>query len=228
MRQLGVACAVAGLCILNAGCHAQHVTKPSKPAPPSMVARPVVEREIDPLPLTPEQIDAVMGAKNMASTNKREAMTDDSALTDPAKECLALDSVAQAPIYAGSGFIAVRDQAFNDGDNFTHYAEQAVVLFPIAKQADAFFNNSAKQWPACRHFRHVQSGTQWDVGPMTNENGVLSTVVTQEAAKEGGWACGRALAVKNNVIVDVNTCSPNPGDSAVNIAKQIVAKVPMQ
>ena len=53
----------------------------------------------------------------------------------------------------------------------------------------------------------------------------LSTISTQQQAKTGGWACGRALAVKNNVIVDVNTCSPNPANSAVDIANQIVAKV---
>jgi hypothetical protein len=33
------------------------------------------------------------------------------------------------------------------------------------------------------------------------------------------------LAVKNNVIVDVNTCSANPANSAVDIANQIVAKI---
>jgi hypothetical protein len=53
----------------------------------------------------------------------------------------------------------------------------------------------------------------------------LSTISTQQQAKTGGWACGRALAVKNNVIVDVNTCSANPASSAVDIANQIVAKV---
>jgi hypothetical protein len=53
----------------------------------------------------------------------------------------------------------------------------------------------------------------------------LSTISTQQEAKTGGWACGRALAVKNNVIVDVNTCSANPASSAVDIANQIVAKV---
>jgi hypothetical protein len=31
--------------------------------------------------------------------------------------------------------------------------------------------------------------------------------------------------VRNNVVVDVNTCSPNPESSAVDIASQIIAKV---
>jgi hypothetical protein len=33
------------------------------------------------------------------------------------------------------------------------------------------------------------------------------------------------LSAKNNVVVDVNTCSPSPGDTAVNIANQIAARV---
>ena len=224
MHQLAAACAVAGLCILTAGCtNPDHVTKTTPTT--SMIARPVVQREIDTLLLPPEQINAAMGAKDMAVRNKRVAMSDDSATMKP-KECLAIDGSVQEPVYAGSGFTAVRDEALNDGDNFTHYAQQAVVLFPIAKQANAFFTASAKQWPTCHHFSHIQSGTEWTVGSISNDNGILSTVAAQDNAKAGGWACGRALVIRNNIIVDVNTCSPNPGNSAVDIANQIAAKVP--
>ncbi len=227
MRQLAAACAVAGLCIVTAGCGntGNQATKTSTTTTTSIIARPVVEREIDTLLLSPEQIDAAMAAKDMKVTKNRVVMSDDSATMQP-KECLAIDGSAQAQVYDGSGFTAERDQALNNGDNFTHFAEQAVVLFPIAKQANAFFTASAKQWPACHHYTHTQSGTQWTVGPVSNENGVLSTVATQENAKAGGWACGRALVIRNNIIVDVNTCSANPGNTAVDIANQIAAKVP--
>jgi hypothetical protein len=113
----------------------------------------------------------------------------------------------------------------NDGDNFTHYAEQAVVLFPTAKQAGLFLISSALRWPACHSYTHIQSGTQWNVGPISADNGALSTIATQQDARAGGWACGHALARKNNVIVDVNTCSPDPKNSAVDIANQIATKV---
>ena len=63
------------------------------------------------------------------------------------------------------------------------------------------------------------------MAPISNTDGMLSTISTQQNAQEGGWACGRALTVRNNVIVDVNTCSANPADSAVKIAGQIAAKV---
>jgi hypothetical protein len=53
----------------------------------------------------------------------------------------------------------------------------------------------------------------------------LSVITTEKEAKAPGWACGRALLARNNVVVDVNTCSPNPADTAVNVANQIGARV---
>jgi hypothetical protein len=142
------------------------------------------------------------------------------------KECLAIDGSAQAQVYVGSGYTAELDQTLQDGDNFGHYVEQAVVYFPSAKLAGDFFTASAQQWPACRQYTHTQTSSQWNVGPISNTNGILSTTATQLNPKPGGWGCGRALAIRNNVVIDVNTCSANPTDSAVNIASQIAAKVP--
>jgi hypothetical protein len=226
MRHLTAALAVVGICILCAGCGAgsNQAGGKSTTTKISLIPRPVVERELDALLLSPEQINPVMGAKAMAVTRKHDAMSDDSATMKP-MECLAIDGAAQAPVYANSGFTAVRDQALNDGDNFTHYAEQAVVLFPTAKQAGLFLIESALRWPACHSYTHIQSGTQWTVGPIEDTNGALSTIATQQNARAGGWACGRALAIKNNVIVDVNTCSPDPKNSAVDLANQIATKV---
>src|SRR5271166_5221990 len=176
--------------------------------------------------LSPEQINTAMGATDMTVTKSRVAMSDDSATMEP-KVCLAIDGSAQAQVYAGSNFIAELDQTLQEGDNFTHFAEQAVVLFPSAKQADAFFTASAQQWPACHQYTHIQSKTQWTVGAISNTNGTLSTTATQQNANAPGWGCGRALAARNNVVIDVTTCSANPADSAVTIANQIAAKVPI-
>jgi hypothetical protein len=226
MRHLTAVLAVTAICILGAGCGggSNQANVKSTTTKVSLIPRPVVERELDALLLSPEQINPVMGATAMAVTRRHDAMSDDSATMKP-RECLAIDGTAQAPVYADSGFTAVRDQAMNDGDNFTHYAEQAVVLFPTAKQAGLFLISSALRWPACHSYTHIQSGTQWNVGPISVDNGALSTIATQQDARAGGWACGHALARKNNVIVDVNTCSPDPKNSAVDIANQIATKV---
>jgi hypothetical protein len=226
MRFFTAAFAVVGICILIAGCGvgSNQASVKSTTTATSLIPRPVVERELDDLLLSPEQISPMIGAAQMAVTRRHDAMSDDSATMKP-RECLAIDGSAQAEVYADSGFTAVRDRALNDGDNFTHYAEQAVVLFPTAKQAGLFLIASALRWPVCHGYTHIQSGTEWSVGPISDTDGALSTIATQQNARAGGWACGRALAIKNNVIVDVNTCSPDPKNSAVDIANQIAAKV---
>jgi PknH-like extracellular domain len=225
MRHFGATFVVAGVGMLVAGCSGGNRSGPNATTTiTSLIPRPVVERELESLMLTPAQVNPLMGATGMAVIRKHDRMSDDSATMKPV-ECLAIDGSAQAPVYANSGFTAERDQELNDGNNFTHYAEQAVVLFPTTKQAHVFFMSSGLRWPACHQYTHTQSRTQWTVAPMSDANGALSTISTQQEAKTGGWACGRALAVKNNVIVDVNTCSPNPAGSAVDIANQIVAKV---
>jgi hypothetical protein len=232
MRRVVAAPIVAGICILTAGCHNNESSQSTKLSTTSTTttttAPPVAERGLSGLLLPAEQINTVMGTIEMKITQTRDAMSDDSATMTP-RECLAIDGSAQAQVYAGSGFIAERDQALHlqEGDNLTHFAEQAVVLFPTAKQAGAFFATSAQQWPACHDYTHIQSKTQWTVGAISNSNGMLSTIATLQNPPATGWkACGRALAVRNNVVIDVNTCSVDPKNSAVDIANQIAAKVP--
>ncbi len=220
------ALAAAGVCVL-VGCGNSHGGKAATTTTsttPAFIAPPIQERALDGLLISPEQVNTAMGANGMAVTKNRTSMSDDSATMQP-KECLAIDGSAQAQVYAGSGFTAERDLSLQDGDNFNHYAEQAVVLFPTAKQAGAFVANSAKQWPSCHQYTHIQSRSQWTVGPISNAKGTLSVVATEKDAKAPGWACGRALAARNNVVVDVNTCSANPGNSAVDIANQIAGKI---
>jgi len=211
--------------MLLAGCGSTKGRAGSTTTTPSMIPRPLVERELAELLLSPDQVNAAMGATAMTVTNTQTSMSDNSATMTP-PECLAIDGAAEAPDYLNSGFSAERDQSLNDGDHFTHYLKQAVVLFPLADKAGAYFDASARQWPACRQYTHTQTNSQWAMGPISNTNGTLSTTATQLNAKAPGWGCGRALAVRNNVVIDVNTCSANPTDSAVNIANQIAAKVP--
>ena len=224
MRQPTATLAVAVICVLIAGCGSTKGNAESTTTTRSMIPRPLVERELAELLLSPEQVNAAMGATEMTVTNTQTSMSDNSASMAP-QDCLAIDGAAEAPVYANSGYWAERDQSLNDGDNFTHYLKQAVVLFPIVEKAGAFIDASAQQWPACRQYTHTQSESQWSVGQISNANGTLSTTTTQQNASAPGWGCGRAMALENNVIVDINTCSTNPADSAVKIANQIAANV---
>lgn len=192
-----------------------------------MIPRPLVERELAGLLLSPEQAAATMGATALTVTETQTSMADNSSIMAP-PECLALDGAAESQVYANSGFRAERDQSLNDGDDFKHYVKQAVVLFPYMEKAAEFFETSAKQWPACHQYSHTQSGSQWSVTEIDNANGALDAVAVQQDAAAPGWGCGRALIQENNVIVDVNTCSADPADTALKIADQIAANVAAQ
>ena len=55
----------------------------------------------------------------------------------------------------------------------------------------------------------------------------LSTSEVQEGGD--GWTCQRALTVRNNVAIDIVTCSyGQTGAVAVNVAQQIATKVAKQ
>jgi PknH-like extracellular domain len=223
MHQPTAALAVAVICLSIAGCASAGNAESPTPTP-SMIPRPLVERELAGLLLNPEQVNAAMGTTGMAVTYQQTSMSDNSATMAP-QECLAIDGAAEAPVYADSGYWAERDQSMNNGDNFTHYLKQALVLFPSIETAGAFFNASAGRWLACHEYTHTQSGTQWSVGPIANVDGTLSVIATEQNAAAPGWGCGRALTHRNNIIIDVNTCSANPADSAVKIAKQLADNV---
>ena len=224
MRQPATAFGAAMVCLLVAGCTSSVGNAVTPTQTRTLIPRPLVERELDELLLSPGELNVAMGSQSLTVTSAQSGMSDHSATMEP-RECLGIDGAAEAPVYAESGYQAQRDQSLNDGDKFAHYVKQAVVLYPLVKKAQAFFDASAQQWPACHEYTHLQSGTEWTVGPISNADDVLSTVATLQEAAAPGWACGHAIALENNVIIDVNTCSPNPGDSAVRIAKQIAEKV---
>lgn len=222
--------AILGVCILVTGCadtissaDAAESARPTR----TMIPRPLVERELSDLLLSPERAAAEMGVAAMTVTESQTTMSDHSAIMAP-PECLAIDGAAELAVYANSGYRAERDQSLNDGEGWKHYLKQSVVLFPYLEKAREFFDASVQQWPSCHSYTHTQSGSQWTVGEITVDDAMLSTVAMQQDAAAPGWGCGRALAHRNNVIVDVNTCSADPGDSAARIARQITANVDAQ
>ena len=225
-RSPTAALAVVVVCLI-AGCGDTIGNAESPTTTRPMIPRPLVARELTGLLLSPEQVDGAFGATGMTVTSTQTEMSDNSATMAP-RECLAIDGAAEAPVYADSGFWAERDQSLNDGDRFLHYLKQAVVLFPTVEKAGDFLNASAQEWATCHEYTHTQSASQWSTGQILKANGTLSTTATLQNAAAPGWGCGRALRVRNNIVIDINTCSADPADSAVKIADQIATKVDAQ
>lgn len=196
---------------------------------------PVAVSALEWLLLAANQINTALNATSMKVWFSADAMWDwSTSISD--KDCLPLDGPAQDKVYAGSGWTAIRgqrlDDSVDDSKSRDHYAIQAVIAYPSARDANAFYDSSAQSWSACanRRFSDLPQGKPavvWTVAGIKKVNGTLSTSEVQEGGD--GWSCQRALTVRNNVAIDVLACaSPLAGGSAVGIAEQIAAKVARQ
>ena len=109
--------------------------------------------------------------------------------------------------------------------------DQYVVLFPSAQQAAAFFAASTQTWSACSNQQLTinTNSNVFSVGPFANTNGILSA---PESTKYGNGSVvteQRALAVANNVVVDIwvgGLQNDQTSNYAAIIAQEIAAKVP--
>ena len=255
MRQLTAAVAIAAVGILVVSCGDKDDKKgsPSSSSSPSTTSAtpsktPLAEVTLPNLLLSPAEIDSLLGVTGSKKDKSIDALkTDNPADVFPKSykfpdECLFITGAAESSIYAGSGNTAVkgeRDSAplpsgSNDPDP---EVTQALVLFPSADQANAFFTSSTQKWPACANRQDTvpaegdAPAITWKVGPVNNANGILSATSSISATKNGqsfSQNCQRALTVRNNVVIDTEACKQNVGDVAVNVASQLAGKVDKQ
>jgi hypothetical protein len=242
VRPLSIAVSFAAVAVLAAGCGGgQQQSSPgsSTTSKTSTSSAPPPGAELDPLLLTPAEVDAAMGVTGMTIRQRGDVMSDDSDKKWPS-ECLYAFAPVERPVYDGSGYTAMRAQfdaapAKNANDSAAPAATQAVVSFPSADGANVFFANSSQRWGACADREFTAPGEKpedppiaWHVGPMSVTESMLSTTAKVTMATQGitvVGTCQRALTVRKNIAIDIQTCSNDPGDSAVKIANQIAAKI---
>lgn len=237
MRQrIAAIAALAGTCLLVAGC--------TKTIGGSAVAAdtsgplnqtPIPVSALDGLLLDSSLINSELGATSMKVWFNAKAMWDWSKNVADTN-CLAVDGPAQDKVYSGTGWTAMRgqrlDDSVDDSKKRKHYAIQAVVAFPSARDANTFYNNQVQSWNSCsnRRFSDVspnQPDTVWTVAGVSNNDGTLSTSQVQEGGD--GWTCQRALTVRNNISIDVVTCAySQSGSAATDIVTKIAANAAKQ
>ena len=147
--------------------------------------------DLNALLLTPDEIDSVMNATGMTVDTTRSTLVDDSPYTTPA-ECLAVSSIGEEHVYAGSTWSAVRMQSLHEpGEDYAHLAQQAVVEFPTGSDAAAFYTKSISLWRACAPGRYTYSptGVTWHVGQVDDNAGMLIASTSQQG--EAWLCCGR-------------------------------------
>jgi PknH-like protein len=171
----------------------------------------------------------VMNTTGMTVDTTTSTLVDDRPYTKPV-ECLAVSSIGQEHVYAGSNWRAVRMQSLHEpGQDYSHLAHQAVVEFRDAADAAAFYTKSISLWRACAPATYTyspgdgQQDATWQVGPVDDTGGMLIASTSQQGAT---WLCQRALTTAAAIIVDILTCSDDPSAMAAHrIARAIASRV---
>ena len=199
----------------------QHHSRASEPTGPN----PVTSAALDGLLLTPAETNTAMGATDIVASQPptESGWSEEPSVSDTACQSLNHPAVTADGAYVGSGWYSVRGQILQDPSANFRVAE-AVVLFPSVDKASAFSAASAQNWLACSNREYTTGGTPWAVGPISNTGGTLSAPENQTT--NVSWECQRALTVVKNVAIDIRACKYGVGDAAVDIARQIAAKVP--
>ena len=202
------------------------VVKPNpKPAPAPQLIQ--TERLSD-LLLSSSEIDSIMDSSTMQPGKPITSM-DTSSVTLSQPACQGALYTSQDPVYAGTGYTGVSGLVSSEpGDNYDHWVNQAVVLFPSADKAKAFLETSARNWKGCAGktitVTNKTKTYRWTFGQINGHPPKITVVDTQEGAD--GWECQRALGLANNVVVDVNACGYHiDQDQGGQITDKIVERV---
>ena len=187
---------------------------------------PLEESQLEEVLLSVAEINGIMGATTMEVTSELEEMTDhSSSVSDPG--CVGAIYSAEEPVYAGSGWTALRDQIVREPeDDNDHWVEQTAVLFSSADKAQKFFDESKTTWQDCAaggiSVDDETSSYLWELDDVATEDAMISQITTQEDAD--GWGCQHAMSVVSNLIIEAWACSYSVGDEAAAIATDMVAK----
>jgi PknH-like extracellular domain len=244
MRHLSAAIAVAAAGMLVVSCGGSKQSSPSSSSSSSATTTttatkpPLAQAALVNLLVTPADIDTALGVTGSKTDKTIDALQPDQISSHVPKsykfpdECVYATDAALVPVYANSGNTAVYGEhdeapAPAGANDPQPDADQFVVLFPSADQANAFFTSSSQKWPADGDTPPIT----WKVGAVSNTNGVLSVTANVTATKDGqtmSQSCQRALTVRNNVVIDTEACNKDIGNAAVTIASQIAGKVDKQ
>jgi hypothetical protein len=181
--------------------------------------------KLDDVLLSIGELNDIMSSTRMKVTSELEQMTDHSGeVSDP--DCLGAIYGAEEPVYAGSGWTAMRDQVAREpGEDNEHWVEQTAVLYPSAEKAQKFFDGSKSAWHKCSGYSvsvdNADATYLWQIDDVTSEDNLITQLTAQEDAN--GWACQHAMSLVSNVTVEAWACSYDVKDQAATIANGMVS-----
>jgi hypothetical protein len=207
--------AAATVAVALDGDETEAVQPPSpSPAPPL----PSVPSEALPgLLLTQSELSAIIGADVPTAHPVKDFMYDNT-ITDAG--CVGLHHPAMGASYEGSGYLAVRHQQLDSAASDPRFVD-AVVSFPDASDAARYVQVAESKWDACSN-RSINERNPakdgapddlWAIGTVSESDGIVSAAKVREGA--GAWTCQRALAARNNIVIDFRVCGSNFAPSVV-------------
>jgi eukaryotic-like serine/threonine-protein kinase len=219
---------VAGAAVAVATLKAQsHSTSSARPGP----LPPVASAALTSLLLSPKQVAGLVGADALVQESFADTVIDDSKKLLQ-KDCIGVAAPDQHLVYADTGWTGARSQGLRNGGNGPRAFAviQAVIAFPSADDAKKLLALQKSQWTSCAGrtltlvFPVPPSPQLWTAGTPADTGGTLT--MTQEMKAGRGMGCQRALAVRNNVAIDISACRYDVTNQAVDILNAIAAKIP--
>lgn len=151
-------------------------------------------------------------------------------------DCQGLTSVS-GPVYAGSGWTAVRWQAWNspaelNPARWVHQALMSVTTYPHTTAARAFYTKEGAAWQKCSgRIINTRVTTDkdsldgfWSVERVTEADGALKATTISEGG--GGWSCQNTLTVRSNVVARISVCAETDSAAAAQaLVDAITAKI---
>ncbi len=185
---------------------------------------PLEESALDRVMLSIGELNGIVGSTYMKITSELDEMTDHSdEVSDP--DCLGVMYGAEEPVYAGTGWTAMRDQiAREPNEDNDHWVEQTAVIYPSAAKAQRFFDDSKSSWEDCAGDSITvgeDSAYLWEIDDVTTEDNLITQKSAQEDAD--GWECQHALSFVSNLTVEAWACGYGIHDEAATIAGEMIA-----
>jgi|SRR6478735_2805978 len=182
---------------------------------------------LDQFLLTADEVNVVMGSRDIALVDSAEDMADHSSgISDPG--CLGALYNAEEDVYQASGWTDVADQVLTEPqDDSDHWVEQTVVQFPSHQHALDFFNKSVRDWTNCIGKDVMVDDGENQFNWHFEGIGISDNMMTQTSRQSNGgdWACQHALGAVGDYIVETSACGNSPEGEAVMLANQIVANL---
>ncbi|OBH07006.1 MULTISPECIES: sensor domain-containing protein [unclassified Mycobacterium] len=224
--------AATTLCVLLTGCTVSATGRPVAAANLGHWQPPrILNTRLDHLLLSAGDVDAVGQTTNMVLRRPIVEMShSEDQVSD--RNCLDAYSPVEAAVYGAGTWVALEgqflDNARSRDPQRKHALLQAVVRFGDADLAQRFFSQAKPRWAACanRPLTVTQPGddpVKWTLGQLVATDTTLSLVQTLDRGR--GFACQRAVGVRNNIVIDTLWCGFDTGNQAGDVVNKIASAV---